>query len=41
MMHDKLPHPADETWPPFSLISKPSPGSLKEILFLQPISFLF
>lgn len=32
IIHDKLPHPAEETWPPFSLISKPSPASLKELL---------
>lgn len=47
IIHDKLPHPAEETQPPFSLISNPSPTALKELLLLfvvfslQPISFLF
>lgn len=34
IFHDKLLHPAEETQPRFSLISKPSPTSLKEFLLL-------
>lgn len=34
IIHDKLPHPAEETQPPFSLISNSSPTALKELLLL-------